>query len=75
MVSLPAEIVAAAVIVEFWTMAVNSAVWIVIFGALLLVSNLLFVRVYGELEFTFASLKIMLIVGVNLMVCHNPLTE
>jgi amino acid transporter len=69
LVSLPAEIVAAAVIVEFWTQAVNSAVWITIFGILLVISNLLFVRVYGELEFGFASLKIMLIIGVNIMVC------
>ncbi|EHK98491.1 putative proline-specific permease [Glarea lozoyensis 74030] len=67
LVSLPAEIVAAAVIVEFWTQAVNSAVWITIFGILLVISNLLFVRVYGELEFGFASLKIMLIIGVNIM--------
>jgi amino acid transporter len=67
LVSLPAEIVAAAVIVQFWS-TINSAVWITVFGVLLLVSNLLFVRVYGELEFTFATLKIMLIIGLNIMV-------
>lgn len=71
MVSLPAELVAAAVIVQFWS-TVNSAVWITVFGILLLISNLLFVRVYGELEFTFASLKIMLIVGLNIMVRSGP---
>jgi amino acid transporter len=68
MVSLPAELTAAAVIVQFWS-TVNSAIWITIFGILLVTSNLLFVRVYGEMEFTFASLKIMLIVGLNIMVC------
>ena len=67
MVSLPAELTAAAVIVQFWT-TVNSAIWITAFGILLIGSNLLFVRVYGEMEFTFASLKIMLIVGLNIMV-------
>ncbi|KAG9239540.1 amino acid permease-like protein [Amylocarpus encephaloides] len=67
MVSLPAEIVAEAVIVELWTMKINAAVWITIFGFLLTVSNILFVRVYGELELTFASLKIMLIIGLNIM--------
>jgi len=67
MISLPAEIVAAAVVVQFWS-TVNSAVYITVFGLLLLVCNLLFVRVYGELEFTFASLKILLIVGLNIMV-------
>ncbi|CAG8980958.1 hypothetical protein HYALB_00003817 [Hymenoscyphus albidus] len=60
-------IVAAAVIVEFWNTHVASAAWITIFGVLLVVSNLLFVRVYGELEFTFASLKILLIIGINIM--------
>ncbi|CZR59896.1 related to general amino acid permease [Phialocephala subalpina] len=66
LVSLPAELVAAAVIVQFWS-TVSPAVWITIFGLLLVCSNLLFVRVYGEMEFTFASLKIMLIIGLNIM--------
>jgi yeast amino acid transporter len=55
------------VVVQFWS-TVNSAVWITVFGILLVISNVLFVRVYGELEFTFASLKIMLIIGLNIMV-------
>lgn len=51
-VSIPSEIVAAAVLVEFWTEGdINSAVWITIFGALIIISSLLFVRVFGELEF------------------------
>lgn len=51
-VSIPSEIVAAAVLVEFWTEGeINSAVWITIFGALVIISSLLFVRVFGELEF------------------------
>lgn len=67
MVSLPAELCAAAVLFEFWETNVSSAVWIVVLGLLLVVSNLFFVRVYGELEFTFATLKIMLIIGINIM--------
>ncbi|KZP01294.1 hypothetical protein CALVIDRAFT_543877 [Calocera viscosa TUFC12733] len=67
LISLPAEITAAAVIITFWTTAVNNAVWITILGALLFISNLFFVRVYGELEFTFAMLKIMLIIGLIIM--------
>ncbi|KAI9641623.1 hypothetical protein NHQ30_009477 [Ciborinia camelliae] len=65
-VSIPAEIVAAAVLVEFWS-TVNNAVWITIFGVLMIITSLTFVRVYGELEFTFSILKIMLIVGINIM--------
>lgn len=67
LISIPAEIVAAAVIVQFWV-TINNAVWITVFGALLFASNLFMVRIYGEMEFTFAMLKIMLIVGMNIMV-------
>lgn len=64
MVSLPAEIVAAAVIVDFWS-TINNGIWITIFGLLLLLSNVILVRIYGELEFTFAMLKILLIIGLS----------
>jgi amino acid transporter len=66
LMSIPAEIVAASVLVEFWV-TVNNAIWITIFGALMLITALLFVRVYGELEFAFSMLKILLIIGINVM--------
>lgn len=68
LISLPAELTAAAVIVSFWDDWTTAAAWIVLFGGLLVIANLLFVRVYGEMEFVFATLKILLIVGINLMV-------
>ncbi|KAL5337064.1 amino acid permease-domain-containing protein [Aspergillus crustosus] len=46
LVSIPAEIVAAAVLVEFWS-DLNSAIWITIFGLLMLGTAWVFVRVYG----------------------------
>lgn len=67
LVSIPAELCAAAVLFEFWTTSVSNGVWITILGLLLVASNLFFVRIYGEMEFTFATLKIMLIIGVNIM--------
>ncbi|KAF3029190.1 hypothetical protein E8E15_002032 [Penicillium rubens] len=66
LVSIPAEIVAAAVLVQFWS-DLNSAIWITIFGLLMLCTALVFVRVYGELEFAFSMMKILLIIGVNIM--------
>ncbi|KAJ5471390.1 proline-specific permease [Penicillium desertorum] len=66
LVAIPAEIVAASVLVEFW-ITVNNAIWITVFSILVLVTALVFVRFYGELEFAFATLKILLIIGVNLM--------
>lgn len=65
-VSIPSEIVASAVIVEFWV-TVNNAIWITIFGLLMIITALIFVRVYGELEFGFSILKIMLVIGINIM--------
>jgi amino acid transporter len=65
-VTLPAEIVAASVLVEFW-ITVNNAIWITVFSVLVLMTALVFVRIYGELEFAFAILKILLIIGVNIM--------
>lgn len=64
--SIPAEMVAAAVLCEFWS-TVNNGVWITIFSLLVLVTAYSFVRVYGELEFFFATLKIMLVIGINIM--------
>ncbi|KIK57558.1 hypothetical protein GYMLUDRAFT_46130 [Collybiopsis luxurians FD-317 M1] len=68
-VGIPAEIVAASVLIEFWVPSteVNPAVWITILGILVVVVNLMFIRVYGELEFIFAILKILLIVGLIIM--------
>ncbi|KAF2157036.1 hypothetical protein K461DRAFT_283808 [Myriangium duriaei CBS 260.36] len=66
LVGIPAEIVAASVLVQFWVQ-VNNAVWITVFGVLMLITGISFVRIYGELEFFFSLLKILLIVGINLM--------
>lgn len=66
-VSIPSEITAAAVLVEFW-IEINNGIWITIFGVVMLCSALVFVRVYGELEFSFALMKIALVIGLNIMV-------
>ncbi|KAJ5352867.1 Amino acid/polyamine transporter I [Penicillium brevicompactum] len=63
---LPAEMVACAVIIDFWS-DINHAVWISVLGGLLVLTNMLLVSIYGELEFIFAMMKIALIIGVNIM--------
>lgn len=65
-VSIPSEIVAAAVLVEFW-IQINSAIWITVFGAMVIASSMLFVRVFGELEFVFSLLKIFLVLFINIL--------
>ncbi|KAJ3984621.1 amino acid permease/ SLC12A domain-containing protein [Lentinula detonsa] len=66
-VSIPAEVTAAAVLISFWTTAVSNGVWITIMGLLIIGTNMCFIRVYGELEFSFSMLKIMLIIGLIIM--------
>jgi amino acid transporter len=68
LISIPAEISAASVIVQYWV-TVNNAIWVTVFSVVLFVSNLFLVRIYGEVEFSLAILKICLIVGMNIMVC------
>ncbi|KAJ3766365.1 amino acid permease/ SLC12A domain-containing protein [Lentinula raphanica] len=66
-VAIPAEITAAAVLISFWTTSVSNGLWITLMGLLIIGTNLFFIRVYGELEFSFSILKIMLVVGTIIM--------
>ncbi|TDZ49727.1 Dicarboxylic amino acid permease [Colletotrichum trifolii] len=63
-ISVPAEISAAATLVQFWNDSVNPAVWITTFLIFIIVINFCGVRLYGETEVVFASLKIITIVGL-----------
>ncbi|EFX05535.1 amino acid permease [Grosmannia clavigera kw1407] len=63
-ITAPAEITAASGLIEFWDSSVSPAVWISIFLVFILVVNFCGVRLYGESEVVFATLKIMLIVGI-----------
>lgn len=67
LVSIPAELVAATVLIEFWS-TINNAVWISVLGLILVATNFCFVRLYGEIEFVMSMLKICLIIAVNVMV-------
>ncbi|KAJ5221725.1 amino acid permease [Penicillium citrinum] len=66
LISIPAEISAAAVIVQFWV-TINNAIWVTVFSAILFVTNAFLVKIYGEVEFYLALLKVFLIVGMNIM--------
>ncbi len=61
LLSIPSEITAICVLFQFWT-DLNPAVFIVIFILLTVVVGIAFIRVYGEIEFVFAILKILLVV-------------
>ncbi|KAI0695928.1 dicarbixylic amino acid permease [Cytidiella melzeri] len=57
----PNNINAAGVVIQYWNRSVHIAVWMVF------VVNLLGVRVFGELEFWFSSIKVITLIGLILM--------
>ncbi|KAJ6789137.1 hypothetical protein PWT90_01529 [Aphanocladium album] len=61
LLSIPSEITAICVLFEFWT-KINPSVWIITFIILTVAVGMCFVRVFGEVEFFFALLKILLVV-------------
>ncbi|KAJ8700204.1 amino acid transporter [Pleurotus ostreatus] len=63
----PNNINAAGVVIQYWTRHVHIAIWMVIFIAFIFIVNLLGVRVFGELEFWFSSIKVIALVGLLLM--------
>jgi amino acid transporter len=57
------ELFAVGQVIEYWTMAVPTWAWILIFYFILTGSNFVPVRYYGEIEFWVAFIKVIAIVG------------
>jgi lysine-specific permease len=71
--TVAAELVAGAIIIKYWFPGSNSSLWAVLFLAILLVINLFSVKGFGEAEYWFASIKVVvtvifLVVGVLMIV-------
>ncbi|KAH9811807.1 amino acid permease-domain-containing protein [Melampsora americana] len=64
---LVAELSAAAILMSFWTTKVSNAVWITVFLFAVAMINLGGAKIYGEMEFWFASIKILTIVTVVIL--------
>ncbi|KAF7717145.1 Uncharacterized protein PECH_003993 [Penicillium ucsense] len=64
--SVPSEISAAVVLIQYWT-DINAAVWVTILIIISVVVAVSFIRVYGEVEFVFAILKILLVLFVVIL--------
>ncbi|KAK4247143.1 amino acid permease-domain-containing protein [Corynascus novoguineensis] len=62
LLSIPSEATAVVVLVRFWWEDVNAAWVIIVFVVLTVGVGLAFVRVFGEVEFIFALVKILLVV-------------
>lgn len=61
------EITAAGLVIDYWPSRVHIAVWISIMLAVVIVLNLCPVRAYAETEFWFASIKIIMIIGLLML--------
>lgn len=66
-ITLPAELVAAGMVVEYWTDKFSIGLWILIFYVIIVVINFLGVKLYGEFEFWFSLVKVLTIIGLILL--------
>ncbi|KAI9063004.1 amino acid permease [Trametes sanguinea] len=64
---LPAELSAAAVLINYWNKSVNNAVWITICLVVVVTINMFGAGVYGECEFIFASIKVITITALIIL--------
>jgi lysine-specific permease len=61
-ITLAAELVAGALIVQFWFPHTSAAVWAMGFFALLITLNLLSVKAYAEAEYWFSGIKVVTVI-------------
>jgi len=64
---LPAELSAAAVLINYWNTSVNNSVWIVMCLVVVVTINMFGAGAYGEAEFIFASIKVITITGLIIL--------
>lgn len=65
--TIPAELSAAATLIDYWNPGVNNAVWITVCLVVAVGINLFGVGTYGEMEFIFASIKVITITGLLIL--------
>lgn len=64
---IPFELTTSAMVIDYWNPGINKAVWISIMLVVIIALNFMPVRYYGESEFWFALLKILLIIGLLIL--------
>ncbi|KAG1755091.1 amino acid permease [Suillus paluster] len=63
----PAELSAAALLMNFWNNTVNDSVWVIMCLVVVVTINMLGAGAYGEAEFIFASIKVVTITGLIIL--------
>lgn len=66
-VVLPMELVACSLTIGFWGSDINPVAWVTIFYVLIFVLNLCGNKGFGEAEFVFSVIKIIAIIGFNIL--------
>ena len=64
---VPYEITAAGLVIDYWGSDINIAVWISIMLIIIVALNTLPVKYYGETEFWFAAVKVIMMMGLLLL--------
>ncbi|KAG2734286.1 hypothetical protein G9P44_002292 [Scheffersomyces stipitis] len=64
---LPLELVASSMTINFWHSSINSVVWVAVFYVVIVVLNLCGNRGFGETEFVASVIKLLGIVGFNIL--------
>ena len=62
-ITMPLEVMAAAITLEYWNLDLPQWAAITIFLMLIIGINLCGVKVYGEAEYTFSILKVTAVIG------------
>lgn len=63
LIILPLEIVAASITLTYWNSEIEKAGFVTLFLFIVMASNLSGVRGYGEVEFTFAMVKVIAVIA------------
>jgi amino acid transporter len=66
-VTIPTELVAAAIVVSYWDQHTNPAVYITVIFVLIYAVNFMGARAYGEAEFWFSAVKVATIIGLIIL--------
>lgn len=63
LISLPSELIACSMTIQYWNTSVNPAVWVAIFYVVITSINLFGVKGYGEAEFFLSLIKVVAVIG------------
>ncbi|KAG7664349.1 uncharacterized protein J8A68_002131 [[Candida] subhashii] len=67
LIALPLQLIAAAMSVQFWNPSIHPAIFVTIFYLVIVFINLFGVRGYGEAESILSIIKIIAVVGFNIL--------